>query len=84
MNYINNLRPAIKFILQNEHAQQILFLDVLIKKIENNSLSTAIYHKLTFSGQYLNFQSNHPENVKLGVAKLVLDKTENVVANEKI
>lgn len=32
-----------------------LFLDVLVEKSDNNSFKTSLYHKQTFSAQYLNY-----------------------------
>lgn len=74
LDHINGLRPTIKFTVEDEHDGCLPFLDVLVSKSDNNKINTSIYRKPTFSGQFLNFNSNHPNYVKLSVAQNLFNK----------
>ena len=67
LNHLNSLRTTLKFTLEQEHKNQLPFLDVMVFKLDNN-LETKVYKKPTSTGQYLNYYSNHAGNVKLALA----------------
>ena len=48
--------PNIKFTSEIEENNSISFLDIKTRRV-NNSFSTSIYHKVTFSGVFTNFGS---------------------------
>ena len=54
--YLNSRHPNIKFNMETEVNKVIPFLDVLIDN-HNNFLNTTAYHKSTYSGLLLNFNS---------------------------
>ena len=56
MNYMNTKHPNIKFTLEFEKNYSFSFLDVRIKR-SNNQLVTSVFCKATFSGVYINFKS---------------------------
>ena len=53
---LNNVHEVISFTKETGVNNQLQFLHVLIKKRRDK---TIVYRKLTFTGQYLNFQSSH-------------------------
>ena len=50
----NSLHNDIKFTKEIEENNQLLFLDVLIKR-KDDKFITSVFRKPTFNGQYLNF-----------------------------
>ena len=48
--FTNSRHNNIQFTIDFENNQQIPFLDVSIKRLDNNSISTFIYRKKTFTG----------------------------------
>lgn len=82
LNHINNLRPTIKFTVEVEINNQLPFLDVLVKK-EENGFRTSVYRKPTNTGQYLNFHSNSPNNVKMGIAQGLFFRAFKVSSDEE-
>lgn len=50
------------------------FLDILVKRQENGSLSLDLFKKKTFSGRYVNFLSAHSTQVKIGIIKSITYK----------
>jgi hypothetical protein len=62
------LRCALQLILEIGSSNMIPFLDILISW-KRSVLTTPVYRKLTNIGCYLSYQSNHPPQVKQGVAE---------------
>ncbi|BHF73650.1 hypothetical protein SprV_0401673200 [Sparganum proliferum] len=57
---LNGIFPDIQFIREEEHAEQLPFLDVLVTRTPNGELNTTVYRKATNRTQILNYHSNHP------------------------
>ena len=60
LHYLNSRHDNIQFTIEFENDQQIPFLDVSIKRLDNNSFSTSIYYKKTFTGLYTKWDSFTP------------------------
>uniref|UniRef100_A0A5S6PZS4 AP-2 complex subunit alpha n=1 Tax=Trichuris muris TaxID=70415 RepID=A0A5S6PZS4_TRIMR len=74
LNHLNSLFPHdIQFTIEKETGGRLPFLDVLIIK-DGHKLKTTVYRKPTNSGKYLNFYSNHPKNVKVGIVTGMVDR----------
>ena len=63
LDHVNSVRPSIQFTMEKEQDNKLPFLDVLVTRTEQGFRSS-VYRKLTFTGQYLNFNSHHPYTVK--------------------
>ena len=62
--YLNNLHPNIKFTKEDESANNLAFLDVLITRDTDGTLFTSVYRKPTFSGLYMKYDSFIPLQFK--------------------
>ena len=60
LHYLNSRHENIQFTIEFEHNQEIPFLDVSVKRHDNNSFSTSIYRKKTFTGLYAKWDSFTP------------------------
>ena len=60
---MNSRHPNIQFTCEEESNKKISFLDISVTRI-NNKLTASWYHKKTFSGVYLNFNSFLPMDYK--------------------
>ena len=74
LNTFNKFHPKIQFTYELENNNRLNFLDILLIKNTDGSVSTDIYKKPTFSGRYLNFLSNHSTSTKIGIIKNLLHK----------
>ena len=74
---MNLIRPSIQFTMEKEQANKLPFLDVLITYTEQEFRSP-VYRKTTFTGQYLNFNSHHPYNVKKGIVRCLQRRTKTI------
>jgi hypothetical protein len=63
--------------MEIESEGTIPFLDVLFKK-SGTALTTKVYRKPTHTGQYLNFNSNHPPHVKRGIVHSLHDRATTI------
>ena len=55
-NYLNKCHPNMKFSFEEEKTGKLSFLDVVVSR-EGNKFATTVYHKPTFSGVYMHFDS---------------------------
>jgi hypothetical protein len=82
--HINFIQPSIQFTKELETNGELPFLDIFVHKSESGHLSTSVYRKPTHTNQYLNFNSNHPLNTRIGVAKTLFDRANTIISdNEK-
>jgi hypothetical protein len=71
------ISSAIQFTMEIESDSAIAFLDVLVLRKEM-SLATKVYRKPTHTGQYLNFNSNHPPHVKRGLIQSLHNRASTI------
>ncbi|BHF79662.1 hypothetical protein SprV_0702278400 [Sparganum proliferum] len=57
---LNGILSDIQFTWEEEHAEQLSFLDVLVTRTPSGELSTTVYRKETNATQILNYHGNHP------------------------
>ena len=74
---LNNISPSIRLTMEKEVNNKLPFLDVCVERT-GNTLNTSVYRKSTHTGQYLNFKSNHPKHVKIGIAKCLFSRAEKI------
>ena len=73
LEIFNSFHPRLQFTLEEGVDDKLNFLDVTII-IENNFIKFDWYHKHTFSGRFLNFESHHPLCHKRGTAIGLFDR----------
>ena len=66
---MTNAHPNIKYTIKVKANDKNSFLDLKLKRLTNGSIEKTIYHKETWSGQYLNFNSYCPVQHKRGLVK---------------
>ena len=49
LKYLNSRHNSIKFTIEFEQAEEIPFLDILVKRCPNNTFVTSVYRKKTFT-----------------------------------
>ena len=79
LKHLNSLKPSIQFTIKNEQDNNIAFLDTMIHREPDGSLTSTVYRKPTHTDQYLASDSHHPESVKRDVAKCLHDRTSRLV-----
>lgn len=70
----NNFNKHIKFTVEVEKENQLAFLDVLLIKKQDGLLITDWYHKQTWSGRYINFDSCLPFTYKRNTVLILAEK----------
>ena len=68
--YINSRHKSMSFTHEVENDNKLPFLDILVAR--ENSFTTDMYRKPTFSGLYTNFHSFLPEKYKSGLVMTLL------------
>ena len=81
--HVNNQHNQIKFTIEKEKDACLPFLDTLIKRSKDKSLSIVVYRKPTHTDQYLNFHSNHQLSAKESVVSALFTRADNIVSNRE-
>ena len=82
-DHINSLETKIKFTIEEEENRQLPFLDTLLKRNEDGSISVKVYRKPTHTDQYLNHNSNHPSQTKDAVISSLFRRAKDIVSDKK-
>ena len=53
LNYLNSLRPTIKFTMELEEGGSLPFLDTRLSRLTNGKLDITVYCKKTYTDRYL-------------------------------
>ena len=69
--HLNGVEPSIQFTVEMESEGKLPFLDVLLQRDPDGSISTTVYRKATHTDRYLDFMSHHPLAHKRAVVKTV-------------
>ena len=80
LNFINSRHPNIEFTIETEQENSLSFLDICISRT-NNTFSTGVYRKNTFTGLGLNFYSFCPLNFKINSCKTLLHRAYNICSD---
>ena len=75
--HLNGVERRIQFQMELEKENFLPFLDVGITKCEGK-LVTRVYMKPTNTQQYINWNSNHPKNLLLGVLKGLIHRAHKL------
>ena len=77
---VNCQHPNIRFTCEIEENNSISFLEIKIRRV-NNSFSTNIYRKVTFSGVFTNFESFIPVSYKSNLIFTLLFRAFKLCSN---
>ena len=76
--YLNTKSPNIKFTNEKEVNGSLTILDMIISR-NDKGFTTTVYHKSTFSGVYLNFNSFVAGEYKYGLTFTLLFQIFSIV-----
>ena len=80
LNFLNDKHPNIKFTSEIENNKCLPFLDISIKRV-NNSLTTSVYRKRTFTGLMTKFNSSIPNQYKRNLVTTLVIRAYNICSN---
>nr|VZI34657.1 unnamed protein product [Spirometra erinaceieuropaei] len=71
---MNSVDPDIKFTMEAETNNQLLFLDVLVRRCTTGQLQPTVFRKSTDTRQILHFNSNHPLSHKRSCVRTLFQR----------
>ena len=80
LDHVNSIRPSIQFTMEKEQDNKLPILNVLVTRTEQGFRSS-VYHKPTFTGQYLNFKSHQPYMAKKGIVRCLQHQAKTISSN---
>ena len=81
--FLNEQHKNIKFTVEVESNNSIPFLDTKVKRRRDLKLTTTLYHKKTFTGTYLNWNSLTERRYKVGLIYCLLDRIWKICSDQK-
>ena len=79
--FLNNRYTIIKFTIEKQINHSISFLDVLISGVNNQNVTLQKYHKTTYTGLLLNFESFTSFSYKISLIKFLIDRSFKICNN---
>ena len=76
--HLNSIDPHIQFTVERESRGQLTFLDVLLTREEDGTISTEVYRKPAHMDQYLTFDSHHLTAHKRAVVRTLMGRAETL------
>ena len=73
LEHINNLHPQTQFTKEEESNSSLPFLDTLVQRNHDKSISVKIYRKPTHTNQYLKYTPHNPTSAKQSVITALFD-----------
>ena len=80
--FLNNRHPNIKFTVEKEEKNRLPFLDTAVVR-NVNKYTTTLYHKKTFTGVYLNWNSLTAKKYKVGLVKFLLGRIWRICTTQE-
>ena len=84
LEYINLEHKNIKFTLEVENDNCLPFLDVLVTRNYDGTISTSLYRKSTFSGLLMKFDSFLPQHFKQNLILGLLNISWKICSSQKL
>ena len=78
LDHLNGIEPSIKFTAEEERDGELAFLDVLLHREDDGTISTSVYRKATHTNQYLSFRSHHPTAHKVAIVRTLMTRADNL------
>ena len=79
--HVNSLHPKTKFTMETEENSQLPFLETLIKRNRDNTISVRVYSKPTHTDQYLKFTSHHLARAKKSIITSLFNRAKNIISS---
>ncbi|BHF62726.1 hypothetical protein SprV_0200571200 [Sparganum proliferum] len=80
----NNAHPSLTFSAEFEADNEIAFLDVLLRRQEDGSIQRRVFRKKTWTGQYINFHSFVPLNIKRNLVQGLAARVRRICSPETV
>nr|VZI02612.1 unnamed protein product [Spirometra erinaceieuropaei] len=79
---ISSAHPSLKFTAESEADNEIAFLDVLLHRQKDTSMQRRVFRKKTWTGQYINFHSFVPLNIKRNLVQGLAARVGPICSSE--
>ena len=78
IGFLNSNHPSVSFTNDFEQNNAIAFLDVLISRKPDGTISRSVYHKPSWTGLYQNFLSFCPMQYKRGLVRTLFNRARRI------
>nr|VZI33721.1 unnamed protein product [Spirometra erinaceieuropaei] len=79
---LNSIFPDIQFTMEEELNNQLAFLEVQVRKLEDGKIRTMVYRKATNTRRILHFKSSHPFGHKRSCVRTLFQRVQTHCSDE--
>nr|VZI16763.1 unnamed protein product [Spirometra erinaceieuropaei] len=79
---LSSVFPDIQFTMEEELNNQLAFLDVKMRMLEDRKIKTTVYRKATNTRRILHFKSNHPVGHKRSCVRILFQRVQTHCSDE--
>ena len=83
LTHLNSLPPSLRFTYEKKSNHSLPFLDVLVERHDSEFL-ILVYRKLTFTGQYLRWNSFSPQKRKTNLIGTLVHRAFMICSKSKL
>ena len=83
LEQLEKQHPSIRFTVEEESEGELPYMDVKFERQEDGKLRREVHRKKTHTDRYLQFSSNHTDNVKSGVIQGLVDRAGTVSSDQR-
>ena len=83
-NFLNQLRPSIRFNVEREVEKSFAFLDINVSRGPTGVLCFSVFRKPTHTDSYLHRDSNHPTSVFKGIVSCLATRARRLCSSSQL
>ena len=83
LDELSRMHPSLSFTCEGEENNRLAFLDVLVEK-NNNSFTTSVFRKKTFTGDYISWGSFNPISRKINLISCLTSRANKICSPSKL
>ena len=84
LKYLNSLHPSLKFTCEEEKDGRLAYMDVLVERLDNDGVATAVYRKPTFTGLYIPWDSFCATKYKINLVKNLVFRARRICSAARL
>ena len=84
LQFLHGIHSSLQFTCEHESDGRLLFMDVLVEKTDADKVVTSVYHKPTFTGLYIPWDSFCAGKHKINFVKSLVHRAMKICSKSRL